>query len=411
MAREDFLAALGASLTKASDLTGRNRALNRQAELDKQQREMELARMALQRDQFDLEQKGFDAAQTRDARGFAKDVLEDAGPNAVLDPAAVQTVTAGGLGHRLTEPTLRIGPETQGAEVAPTQSIIPTSGQQFQLDTQNFQRTQQDSARNIEETRRRAQTAVSDPGFYKMPELNRAVVWQQAGFDGNPPRSLEEWKAQQDYEHKLRLGEIGAQGANQIAAANARGAFGTGGRKNMPLGMINQFTELDDAINMASQMRDTHQPGDTGSMPRIGAAVPGFVTEMTKGMAGVEPGGFGAGAKNRQAQIALAKQIIGKGLEGGVLRKEDESKYADILPTIQDPDDVVVGKLNGLIGRLSQRRMTYEQAAEDGGYNLPDTRGQGRLNQGVQAQMPGQTGQQKAAPKFRITGVRPVGGR
>ena len=40
------------------------------------------------------------------------------------------------------------------------------------------------------------------------------------------------------------------------------------------------------------------------------------------------------------------KQVIGKSLEGGVLRREDEYKYVKILPTIQDPPDVAKAKIH-----------------------------------------------------------------
>ena len=48
------------------------------------------------------------------------------------------------------------------------------------------------------------------------------------------------------------------------------------------------------------------------------------------------------------AVIDRVKQVIGKALEGGVLRKEDEVKYEKILPTIYDSAALVRSKLDGL---------------------------------------------------------------
>ena len=39
------------------------------------------------------------------------------------------------------------------------------------------------------------------------------------------------------------------------------------------------------------------------------------------------------------------RQKVGKALEGGVLRKEDEEKYKKILPTIYDTEAVALDKI------------------------------------------------------------------
>jgi hypothetical protein len=89
-------------------------------------------------------------------------------------------------------------------------------------------------------------------------------------------------------------------------------------------------------------------PSGTGFMSRLAAEVtPGALTEAT---------GIGAAAKGRQATIDRVKQVIGKTLEGGVLRKEDEAKYAKILPTIGDPPEVAKKKLDGLRSALERKR-------------------------------------------------------
>jgi hypothetical protein len=64
------------------------------------------------------------------------------------------------------------------------------------------------------------------------------------------------------------------------------------------------------------------------------------------------------------------KQVIGKTLEGGVLRKEDEIKYEKILPTISDPPAVAQSKLEGLQKAITQRRSTTIDALKDAGYNV-----------------------------------------
>ena len=48
------------------------------------------------------------------------------------------------------------------------------------------------------------------------------------------------------------------------------------------------------------------------------------------------------------------RQRIGKALEGGVLRKEDEEKYKKILPTITDDRGTSDSKIRGLRGALER---------------------------------------------------------
>ena len=81
--------------------------------------------------------------------------------------------------------------------------------------------------------------------------------------------------------------------------------------------------------------------------------------------------------KQLQAQIDLARQIIGKGLEGGVLRKEDEEKYKNILPTMTDTPDVAKSKLEQLDTLLTRDLGTYRQTLKGAGRQLPDATVQG----------------------------------
>ena len=117
-------------------------------------------------------------------------------------------------------------------------------------------------------------------------------------------------------------------------------------------------TSIDDAQLLQTKLTGTGAPG---IVSRIGASLPNVVSEVT---------GWGADAKSRQAVIDLAKQIIGKGLEGGVLRKEDEAKYARILPTIGDAPEVAQAKLESLVSVLGQKRARTIEALSDAGFNV-----------------------------------------
>ncbi len=64
-------------------------------------------------------------------------------------------------------------------------------------------------------------------------------------------------------------------------------------------------------------------------------------------------------AKSLQAEIDRVRQVVGKALEGGVLRKEDEEKYKKILPTARDTKEVAANKLEKLKEKLNLDLATY----------------------------------------------------
>lgn len=135
------------------------------------------------------------------------------------------------------------------------------------------------------------------------------------------------------------------------------------GKKDTPSGrpmlgsQANAIADINSALDDVDVLeRDL---GTTGAESKLGAMLPNVVTEFT---------GIGSDAKQRQAVIDRVKQVIGKNLEGGVLRKEDEIKYEKILPTIGDPPEVAGQKLAGLREALQRKRQTLIEAYADAGY-------------------------------------------
>jgi len=75
-------------------------------------------------------------------------------------------------------------------------------------------------------------------------------------------------------------------------------------------------------------------------------------------------------AQSFQQHVAATKQVIGKGLEGGVLRKEDEVKYEKIIPNLGDRKDVLVNKANQLRDMLVQKYKSNVQFLQAGERNV-----------------------------------------
>lgn len=79
---------------------------------------------------------------------------------------------------------------------------------------------------------------------------------------------------------------------------------------------------------------------------------------------------YDAEAQTVQAAVNTAKQTIGKYLEGGVLRKEDEVKYERILPKLSDTPEVAMAKL-GLVRNLLKNKLDNNlDALVDQGYDI-----------------------------------------
>lgn len=124
-------------------------------------------------------------------------------------------------------------------------------------------------------------------------------------------------------------------------------------------GDAGRIAELVTSMDDLEKLKNTL--GTTGAASKVGAMLPNAVTEFT---------GWGADAKSRQGTIDRVKQVIGKALEGGVLRKEDEIKYEKILPTIGDPPSVAKSKLEGLQAAIALRRERTIEALQDAGYDV-----------------------------------------
>jgi len=142
-------------------------------------------------------------------------------------------------------------------------------------------------------------------------------------------------------------------------AAGRRPASNREQGRPVPAATAGTLAELQTSLDDTEKLRVSL--GTTGAGSKIGAMLPDVVTEFT---------GWGEDSKSRQGVIDRVKQVIGKALEGGVLRKEDEYKYTKILPTIGDPPAVAKSKLEGLTAALKLRQQRAVEALSDAGYDV-----------------------------------------
>jgi hypothetical protein len=128
--------------------------------------------------------------------------------------------------------------------------------------------------------------------------------------------------------------------------------FGTPEEKPLNSTAAGTVTDLENGITNIQQLSD--------QFAKSGANKP-----LVGNLLAANP--FNTDAQSLRANIARVKQVIGKALEGGVLRKEDEVKYQKILPTLNDTDAVAQAKINAISSDLQRKLGLYKQYIGSGG--------------------------------------------
>lgn len=75
-------------------------------------------------------------------------------------------------------------------------------------------------------------------------------------------------------------------------------------------------------------------------------------------------------ARQAQADVDRVRQVVGKALEGGVLRKEDEEKYKKILATLTDTPETALYKIDELINNITTTKDDYINLQTSSGKSL-----------------------------------------
>ncbi|UOF78698.1 hypothetical protein [Caudoviricetes sp.] len=134
----------------------------------------------------------------------------------------------------------------------------------------------------------------------------------------------------------------------ETSKAKALEASGEGGKLELSDKAIDIVNSLQGGLSDIDRLEETltANPNVTGNFAGLMASKP-FGFTINEQAAAV------------QAQIDRVKQVIGKALEGGVLRKEDEEKYKKILPTVRDPQSVALSKIAELRRKLAEDLKNY----------------------------------------------------
>lgn len=333
----------------------RDQAMAMQAQEEARRAQQQAADFALQREEMQLRKRQIETALKAHELEAKKNLAASLSQNEQIAPPEVSNLM-GGPTDQMAPGVLAMGPAVQPR--APIMAEVPGEpGRQVQLPFQEDIQAQAEADRQ-----------------QKMREA--------LGLKIQEAQALEPFKAAADKRALERA--LAVAGASEgrtlhpvIDTATGKPSFATSGdikknperftpipRANMtgeggkPMlsGEINRITEIDTALGEANKLRKQVATikGGTGALAGLEAGLPNPVVQALGGLGLVGP----QQSKQRLATIKLAKQIIGKGLEGGVLRKEDEAKYDAILLTMSDPPDVAVGKIDGLVQSLQNKRQT-----------------------------------------------------
>lgn len=112
-----------------------------------------------------------------------------------------------------------------------------------------------------------------------------------------------------------------------------------------------------------------------------------------------------------EQHVAATKQIIGKGLEGGVLRKEDEVKYEKIIPKRGDLTETLIKKAEQLDALLENKaRSEIEAYTQAGMRGVPSQKAFSPIKSGQPKNTPAFATEQEAEASG-YKGPATIGGR
>lgn len=162
-------------------------------------------------------------------------------------------------------------------------------------------------------------------------------------------------------------------------AKEARDAANAG---KVPLStQVQQLTEADKAFSLLDTADKAIKEfagvgGPIAGMTGLGDTDPSFLASVGKFGADVAtglgiPGVASAAERQRNANVtfAIVQQVIGKALEGGVLRKEDEVKYSKLLPNLRDTDALRASKLKQLRSMMEDGKRALLDNMSRSGYD------------------------------------------
>lgn len=129
---------------------------------------------------------------------------------------------------------------------------------------------------------------------------------------------------------------------------------------------VEKLSDAQTALDSASGLKNVIEL----NKDLMGPAGAAKATGLVSGLAQAVGSDYGNPERELQSKFDLVRQRVGKLLEGGVLRKEDEEKYRKILPTIGDDPKTAMEKAATLENMLKVDLQRHAQNLAKAGYNM-----------------------------------------
>lgn len=179
----------------------------------------------------------------------------------------------------------------------------------------------------------------------------------------------------QEYEYAKSKGGFG--GSYDEFLANKKEAS--------PLELMKfQMSMQDRERKLEQEEKGSQLPATQAVMLAEGENIPGMLdslenvlsTETAKGVSGpimgkirrVNP--YDPAAQDLEGQIRSVRQVVGKFMEGGMLRAEDEKKYEKMLPSLSDTPEVQKSKMAAVRTMLQKKHNQYLTSFQKSGYDV-----------------------------------------
>jgi hypothetical protein len=147
--------------------------------------------------------------------------------------------------------------------------------------------------------------------------------------------------------------------ADTEAAKTAKAAAG----RPVQAADINKISDLDKSI---SELKDLGNKLSTGQGMGGIARAENFL--VPGGLAPYVPGA--EAAKETAANIALARQVAGRAIHGGVMRKNDQEQAEQYMPKQDDPPQVVQAKLANILKLANDSKIGHIENLKRGGFDV-----------------------------------------
>lgn len=223
-------------------------------------------------------------------------------------------------------------------------STQPTQeAQNQQLTTDN--QTQKTQELQHENSINQSQMNINDPGFSvqesKKPTATGHTIAEHL-------QALSKATAAGDTE---AVKAINSQLAIEQAFQKSGGTSG----KSVPATQAQYLSDFDSAISVIDEVNTVLKENKGVFDPIVGKA------------RSLNP--YDVEAQSVAAVVLRASQVVGKALEGGVLRKEDEEKYKKMLPRVGDKLEVAKSKTEKVLEMLKKNRKQRVDALKKAGYD------------------------------------------